>query len=112
MMEGRHCIVVEEEVLPDIAEAANQAYPDKTRGKGGCHDDAVSLGCDCHGSAGVQAQGCGPEWRAMLSSGHFGMFDGSHFHPHGESSAQTHYRLERSKVIKIISLRINNELIK
>lgn len=95
--EGLHCIVVEEEAVPGIGGNLSVAHHDKAGVNGDFHESTAALGCGCQGSTGVQAEGCGQGLWVVLSSGHYGMFGGSQFLPHGESSAQIHYRLQRSK---------------
>lgn len=95
--EGRRCIVVEGEPPPGVCGTPSLGHYDNAGVKEGCHDSTVALGCGWHGSAEVQAEGRGQGWRAVLSSGHYGMFGGSRFLPREESSAQTHYRLKKPK---------------
>lgn len=96
-MEGRHCIVVEEEAVPGIGGNLSVGHHDKAGVNGDSHESTAALGCGYQGSAGVQAEGCGQGLWAVLFSGRYGMSGGSQFLHRGESSLQTHYRLQMSK---------------
>lgn len=92
MTEGRRCTAAEEEARPCSGGAPNPCHGIAVV-MGDRHGNVAALGCGCHSNVGVQAEGRGQELRAELFSGHFGMFDGSRFLPHGGSSARTGCRL-------------------
>lgn len=94
---GRRCTAVEEGARPHGGGALSRGHSDIVVVKGDCHGSAAGLGCGFRGNVGVQAEGRGRGWRAELSFGHFCMFGGSPFLPHGGSSARTSCRLDRSR---------------
>lgn len=96
-MEGRRCTAVEEGARPGSVGALSQGHRDIVGVMEDYHGNAAALGCGCHGSVGVRAEGRGRGWRAEPSSGRFGMFGGSRFLPRGGSSARTGYRLDESE---------------
>lgn len=91
-MEGRRCIVVEEEAHPGRCEAPSQGRPGNDGAMGDYRGNGVALGCGCHGGAAVLAVRHDRGWLAELSSGRFCRFGGSRLLRREGSSAQRGYR--------------------